>query len=100
MAAKKLTLGPDEEAPHDSRASTPDYEVVEQPVLPERAGLPDPERGLIPGLFDDKIDIYPKYLLKMDADQAKALRDALTSFRTMLAVKRTKADHICKMVLS
>ena len=77
------SLDPEEETPPPSRASTTEFELVDQPV------------GAFRGLFDDEITVHPKHLLfKMNEDQAKALTDALTSLGNVLAVKRMEADHV------
>ena len=50
-------LRSDEETPQDSRAGTSEYE----PVQPEKADFPGPQHGLVAGLFDEEIDMHPKY---------------------------------------
>ena len=100
LETEDLEFRSDEETPEDSRAGTPDYEIVEPPeqsVQPEKADLPDAQLGLIAGLFDEEINVHPKCLFKVDANQAKVITNALTSLGDVLAVKRTEADHICKM---
>ena len=89
---------PDEPLPRDlysktlhleartSRASTPEYDLI------------DDQEGVFTGLSDDEVAVHPRHLpFKMNADQAQALMAALTSLGDVLAVKRTEADHICKM---
>ena len=68
-----------DDSPPASRASTPEHHLVDD-------------------LLDDEVVVHPRHIpFKMNADQAKALTDALTSLGDVLAVKRTEADHICKM---
>ncbi len=89
---------PDEPLPRDlysksiqleartSRASIPEHDLI------------DDQEGDFTGLSDDEVAVHPRHLpFKMNADQAQALMAALTSLGDVLAVKRTEADHICKM---
>ncbi len=72
-----------------SRASTPEHDVID---------LIDDQEAAFGDLSDEEVIVHPKHIpFKMNADQAKALTEALTSLGDVLAVKRTEADHICKM---